>query len=137
MESGRTTIRLVYPQWQGGIVSHWMPELAPDDASRGYWLGAQLLNMLAPAGSAKTVQVPVSLDISERKIENGIMDYAIIVAQTKAALATLEVENPDAVVTLGGRVFRQCSPVRVSGGEISGRCGARLARRPSGHLSAV
>ena len=102
MESGRTTIRLVYPQWQGGIVSHWMPELAPDDASRGYWLGAQLLNMLAPAGSAKTVQVPVSLDISERKIENGIMDYAIIVAQTKAALATLEVENPDAVVTLGG-----------------------------------
>lgn len=104
MENGRTTIRLVYPQWQGGIVSHWMPELAPHDASRGYWLGAQLLNMLAPAGSAKTVQVPVSLDISERKIENGIMDYAIIVAQTKAALATLEVENPDAVVTLGGSV---------------------------------
>lgn len=48
MENKTSTLRLIYPQWQGGIVAHWMPDLAPDDSSRGYYLGAQLLNFLAP-----------------------------------------------------------------------------------------
>ena len=41
------TIRLIYPQWQGGVISNWIPELSEEDSSRGYFLGAQLLNMLA------------------------------------------------------------------------------------------
>ena len=102
MEKPSSTIRLVYPQWQGGIVAHWMPEIPADDASRGYWLGAQLLNMLAPENGQKTVQVPVSTDIGHRQVENGIMDYRILLEQTKAALAAIRIENPERIVTLGG-----------------------------------
>ncbi|MCZ9956485.1 hypothetical protein [Brachyspira hyodysenteriae] len=41
------TIRLIYPQWQGGIISHWIKELKPEDSSRGYYLGAKLLSILS------------------------------------------------------------------------------------------
>ena len=32
----------------------------PDDAARGYYLGAQLLDFLAPCGGQETLTVPVS-----------------------------------------------------------------------------
>lgn len=96
------TIRLIYPQWQGGIVTHWMPDIPADDASRGYYLGAQLLNLLAPQSSQKVVEVPVSLAIGERKVEKGISDYRVIFEQTKVALSKLRENNPKRVVTLGG-----------------------------------
>lgn len=66
MKQAKTTIRLIYPQWQGGDINHWLPEIPnSDDAARGYYLGAQLLNFLAPDSGQKTVTVPVSTDISE------------------------------------------------------------------------
>ena len=41
MKQAKTTIRLIYPQWQGGDINHWLPEIPnPDDAARGYYLGA-------------------------------------------------------------------------------------------------
>ena len=47
MENKKSTLRFIYPQWQGGIVDHWMPDISAEDSSRGYYLGAQLLNYLA------------------------------------------------------------------------------------------
>ena len=41
MENKVSTIRLIYPQWQGGMVDHWMPDIPAEDASRGYYLGAR------------------------------------------------------------------------------------------------
>lgn len=102
MEHHTNTIRLIYPQWQGGIVSHWMPDLPPEDASRGYYLGAQLLKMLAPESSQKVVEVPVSLEIGERKVEEGVSDRSAILKQSRAALEKLREHNPDKIVTLGG-----------------------------------
>ncbi|MBD8347260.1 arginase family protein [Dysgonomonas sp. HGC4] len=102
MENKTSTLRLIYPQWQGGIVAHWMPDLAPDDSSRGYYLGAQLLNFLAPVSDQPTEEVPVSLDINDREIENGISSYRVILKQTQAALKIVEKNNPDRIVTLGG-----------------------------------
>jgi arginase len=96
------TIRLIYPQWQGGIVSGLIPELSADDSSRGYYLGSQLLNFLAPQNHQKTIQVPVSLDINDRATENGISAYQVILKQTKAAFELLEDNSPDRIVTLGG-----------------------------------
>ena len=43
MKKETTPLRLIYPQWQGGIVDHWMPDIPVEDSSRGYYLGAQLL----------------------------------------------------------------------------------------------
>lgn len=95
-------LRLIYPQWQGGNVDHWMPDIPADDASRGYYLGAELLNLLAPENSQKTVKVPVSLDINDRETEKGISARQVILRQTEAALEKLRENNPDRIVTLGG-----------------------------------
>ncbi len=102
MKNKTSTLRLIYPQWQGGIVSAWMPDLNPDDASRGYYLGAQLLNFLSPSGEHETAQVPISLDVNDRDTENGINSYNVIVKQTKEAINILNKKKPDRIVTLGG-----------------------------------
>lgn len=97
------TIRLIYPQWQGGVISNWIPELSEEDSSRGYFLGAQLLNMLASKNaSQETFEVPISIDISKREIKNGIMDYDFILNQSKEALKILEKNNPDKIIVFGG-----------------------------------
>ncbi|NIG55633.1 arginase family protein [Chitinophaga sp. Cy-1792] len=102
MKHSSDTLRLVYPQWQGGVINSLLPELDPDDAATGYFLGAQLLSFLAPDNGQRTVEVPVSMDVSDRKTENGINSRAVIIKQIKAALEILLEENPSGIVTLGG-----------------------------------
>lgn len=97
------TIRLIYPQWQGGIISHWINELSAEDSSRGYYLGARLLSMLAKKNdSHETFEVPISMDISKREIKNGIMDYDFIAEQNRAALNIIEKNSPDKIIVFGG-----------------------------------
>lgn len=96
------TLRLIYPQWQGGVVAGWMPDIPANDVSRGYFLGAHLLQILAPESKQRTVEVPISLDIESHKEENGISGYRAIIEQSRAALELLREENPDRIVTLGG-----------------------------------
>lgn len=97
------TLRLLYPQWQGGEISNFIPELSATDAARGYYLGAHLLNYLAPQNNKqKTIEVPVSLDMETHKAENGVIGYQAILLQSKAALDILRIEDPDRIITLGG-----------------------------------
>lgn len=102
MKNRSSIIRLIYPQWQGGVISHWMLDILANDASKGYYLGAKLLNMLAPETNQEIIEIPISLDIKDRKIENGINSYQVILNQTKSALDTIKENNPDKIVTLGG-----------------------------------
>ena len=95
-------IRLIYPQWQGADIARWIPNIPEKDASRGYYLGAILLNWLASKSDCETFTIPVSTEYSERVISEGILDKEIIVKQTKAALDVLDIAKPDKVVTLGG-----------------------------------
>ena len=99
--NNQETIRLIYPQWQGGNITRLLPELKPDDASRSYVLGAYLLNFLAPETQQKTYTVPVSNN-TKRLEENGILGYQSILQQTKNALNILNKTNPSRVVVLGG-----------------------------------
>lgn len=96
------TIRLIYPQWQGANISRWIPEIPEEDSARGYYLGSMLLNFLAPKTDSETFTVPVSTDNVERIEKDGVLDKDIILEQTKAAISTLRIANPDKVVTLGG-----------------------------------
>ena len=96
------TIRLIYPQWQGGNIASWIPKIPAEDSSRGYYLGAMLLDFLAPETEMKTFSVPVSTEYHERKVTDGIIDKDIIIKQTKAALDILDVAEAEKVVTLGG-----------------------------------
>lgn len=103
MEKKTKIIRLIYPQWQGASIIPLIPEVKnPDDASRGYFLGAQLLNFLAPDSGQETFTVPVSIELEDRQVTDGVLDRDIIVRQTRTALDMLRVSNPDKIVTLGG-----------------------------------
>lgn len=111
MESKTKTIRLIYPQWQGGCIAHWITEVKdPEQSSRGYYLGARLLNFLAPDNGQDTYTVPVATDIVERKVTDGVMDKDAIITQTKAALDILNVQKPDKIVTLGGECSASVVP---------------------------
>ena len=95
------TIRVIYPQWQGGNVARILPELTPEDASKGYILGAHLLNFLAPETENKIITIPISDDIN-RVEENGIIGYKEIFSQTVAALKLIRDANPEKIIVLGG-----------------------------------
>lgn len=105
------TIRLIYPQWQGGDINRWIPEVKdPAVAARGYYLGAQLLNILAPDSGQETYTVPVTTDWVKRRVTDGVLDRDVIVAQTRAALDILRVAAPDRIVTLGGECSTSVVP---------------------------
>lgn len=103
------TIRLIYPQWQGGIIDRWFPEYDAADISRGYSLGARLMNMLAPDTKNETYTVPVD-ETYHRCEQGGVMDRDVIAAQTRAALSILNVACPDKIVTLGGECSTSVVP---------------------------
>lgn len=110
MERKEKTIRLVYPQWQGGHVHALIPEIKDTTAaSQGYVLGAQLLNFLAPASNTDTYTVPVSM-APERKVQDGVYDRDVIAEQTHVAIETLKKANPDCIVTLGGECSVSVAP---------------------------
>lgn len=97
------TLRLIYPQWQGGDIAKWITEVKdPEQASRGYYLGAHLLDFLAPSTGQKTLTVPVSTELCKRVVTDGVLDRDAIAQQTRAALDILDIEKPDRIVTLGG-----------------------------------
>ncbi|MCH5318747.1 MAG: arginase family protein [Paramuribaculum sp.] len=96
------SIRLIYPQWQGGVIASWIPKIPAADSARGYYLGAMLLDFLAPETEMRSFTVPISTEYHERKVTDGITDKEIILKQTKAALDILNVADADKVVTLGG-----------------------------------
>lgn len=111
MENQTKTIRLIYPQWQGGNVAQWITEVEdPEQAARGYYLGAQLLNFLAPNTGQETYTVPVATDMMRREVKDGVLDKDAILAQTRAALAILEVQAPGKIVTLGGECSASVVP---------------------------
>lgn len=97
------TLRLIYPQWQGADITRWVPEIEdPAEAARGYYLGAALLDFLAPDNGQRTLTVPVSTERKERRVTQGVLDRDDLLRQSRAALGILEVEQPDRIVTLGG-----------------------------------
>lgn len=103
MSATSSVLRVVYPQWQGGIISHWIPEIRnPIDSSLGYFLGAQLLDFITAAPNQKTVTVPISTDISSRTVVDGVMDRDVILKQSKAALELIQKEDPAKIITIGG-----------------------------------
>ena len=99
------TIRLIYPQWQGGDIIRWIPEISdPGLAARGYF------HFLVPGQKQETFTVPVTTELIERKVTEGIMDRDIIAIQTQAALDILNIQNPDKIVTLGGECSASVVP---------------------------
>ena len=105
------TIRLVYPQWQGGDIARWSDEIEDKAlAARGYALGARLLDALAPNCGQETLTVPVDLTPGPRTVTEGVLDRAPILRQTRAVLAMLDARAPARIVTLGGDCSTSVAP---------------------------
>lgn len=97
-------LRLNFPQWQGAgaeVVEQLVTELPLAQSRRGYVLGAQLLGFLSPQHQGVVRAVPVSMDLNTPS-ENGIAAYQAVKSQLQAALDTIDEEQPDRIITLGG-----------------------------------
>lgn len=89
-EPNATTLRLLFPQWQGGN-------------NPAYVFGAQMLSWLAPDASGPVEQVTVAQPGGETPaIENGIVARRALLAQAEDARRRIERHQPDRVVVLGG-----------------------------------
>ncbi len=108
-----TTLRLTFPQWQGGEsanIARYVSELSPADAATGYYIGAQLLEWLAPPHSGPAATVPVSLDRADTTEEHGIFAYQAVKRQLANALAIINHHVPDKILTLGGECSVSVAP---------------------------
>jgi arginase len=106
-------IRLLFPQWQGAcydMAGDLFPELPVDQLRTGYYLGSQLLQLMAPKSDCATVEVPVSRDASDTRTEGGIYARAPLLRQHKAAIELLRAADPSRIVTLGGECSVSVAP---------------------------
>lgn len=85
------TLRLVFPQWQGG-----------NDPN--YVFGSELLSHIVPPSTkAETIRVTVDEALSqELPLENGVLGESGLLRQLAEAAKVLEEKRPDKVITLGG-----------------------------------
>ncbi|WP_089612163.1 arginase family protein [Dehalobacterium formicoaceticum] len=85
------TVRLIFPEWQGGV-------------NPNYAKGAEILALIAPQGNqCETFRVPVSEDFDkELEFTDGFYGKIAILAQQKAAYQILEKSQPDKILTFGG-----------------------------------
>ena len=113
------TLKLIYPQWQGGDIVAFFKDLEPSVAAKGYVLGAQILDLLVSNLNAdldkNTALVPVSLDYAfdkngKRLVQEGIVDKFILQEQTKRAFKILRAKNPAKILTLGGECATSIAP---------------------------
>lgn len=105
------TVRLILPQWQGGV--------NPD-----YYLGSKILSAIVPeSNSIRTIEVPVSQNFdSDLKIEQDINGRKVLLKQTELTRNILDIQNPDKVITLGG----DCSISEAPIDYLSGKYGKKL-----------
>ena len=113
------TLKLIFPQWQGGDIVGFFKDLEPNEAARGYVLGAQILDLLTsninPNLDKNTAFVDISQDFKvdskgARIAQGGVIDKEILRAQHKAALKILESKNPTKILTLGGECATSVAP---------------------------
>lgn len=103
--SGMKTLRLLFQEWQGGYDE-------TDFPGRIYPFGARLLSWLAPESDAPLIEVPVPAwqPGMETPKEGGVFFREQILAQQRAALAVLERERPERVITFGGDCLVSLAP---------------------------
>ncbi|XAH23226.1 arginase family protein [Xylophilus sp. GW821-FHT01B05] len=109
--SNETTLRLVFPQWQGGN-------------NPPYYFGAQLLSWLAPdpTGPVEQVEVPPSTG-APLAIEDGIVGRSALLRQLQRARQLIDQHRPDRLVVLGGDCLVDLAPFAY----LNERYGGELA----------
>ncbi len=98
MSNEKKTLRLVFPQWQGGN-------------NPPYFFGAQLLNWLAPEtnGPVEHVDVAEPTD-NPLEIEGGLVARHALLKQQKDARAKIDKHKPERIVVIGGDCLVDLAP---------------------------
>lgn len=105
------TLRLIFPQWQGGT----LPE---------YYFGSRLLDFLAPKAKGPVEEIPVdNPDKTEINEENGINGRTMLLRQIKAANNAIEKHQPDSIVVLGGDCLVDLAPFAYLNSRYNGELG--------------
>ena len=112
MNKKSKTMRLLFPQWQGGN--------NPD-----YHFGAELLACIVPKSeSAETIRVPVREAKDQvLALGNGVKGETQLLEQLEAATEILEKHNPDKVIVLGGDCAVSQAPFDYLNGKYDGKLG--------------
>ena len=92
------TLRLLMPQWQGGD-------------NPPYYLGAKLLEWLAPDSNDIQEEVPVSLSHEGLKMNKGIFARDVLLKQFHDAFDILQKHDPDRVIVFGGDCAVELAPI--------------------------
>lgn len=96
--SSDKTLRLVFPQWQGGN-------------NPPYHFGAKLLEWLAPEPTGPVEEVPVPLPTDEPlPIEDGVVARNALLGQLRHARRLIDKHQPDRLVVLGGDCLVDLAP---------------------------
>jgi hypothetical protein len=110
-----STLRLVWPQWQGAgtsSVRSLAAEFPFDVARRGYAVGSAVLEAVLPSHDGPTAAVPVETgDVGLEKLD-GIEAKRAVVDQLSRALEIIRKHNPTRIVTLGGECSVSGAPFR-------------------------
>ncbi|MEZ5605552.1 MAG: arginase family protein [Burkholderiaceae bacterium] len=92
------TLRLLFPQWQGGN-------------NPPYHLGARLLAWLAPAAQGPVEEVPVAPPGQEPlPLERGLVARGALLQQLRQARRLIDRHRPDRLVVLGGDCLVDLAP---------------------------
>ena len=108
-----TTLRLVWPQWQGAGVESirsLFSEVPFEEARRGYAVGAAVLNAVLPVHSGPTAFVPVESGDRGLGKQDGIEAKEAVVTQLAAALEVIGRHSPQRILTLGGECSVSVAP---------------------------
>lgn len=106
-----TTLRLVWPQWQGAgqsNVTDLLPSFEADDARHGYAFGARVIRTILPdhAGPTEVVAVPDGHSESSAGVES----RAEIIESLSHAQQALARHDWDRVLTIGGECSVSVAP---------------------------
>ena len=99
-ETQSKVLRLIHPQWYGGILENWMPTDLEGGRREAYDVGTWFLKMMMPKSKAETVTVPLSQDIVEN--EHAHSEYEDMLKQTKVVSDIIREHAPERIVTLAG-----------------------------------
>jgi arginase len=124
--SSEVTLRLVWPQWQGGgtvSVQQLASEFPLDIGRRGYAVGSAVLEAVLPPHDGPTASVPVSMTDEGLAERDGMEAKAIVVEQLTRALEVIDQHNPARIATLGGECSVSVAPFSV----LADRYGDELA----------
>lgn len=88
--SSRKTLRLLFPQWQGG-------------GDPSYMFGSRLLDWLAPEADGPVEEVTVAAPGGQPlQVSDGILARDAVVSQFQDARRRIDLHQPDRIVVLGG-----------------------------------